>query len=270
MANPKEQKLLEMYALKNLGSFAHLSNPCCVECHEKHREIFNVELLKPLSAWIVGNNFDDQSKRILFVGKTGRGPGKDKNKYFYPGYKDKEHYCIDVFQDSRKELWPDKTDFWRVISNACYKIFSQKSIPKNKLIEHIAITNLIKCNCGNGACATKHIEPRAKGEYMGYNCISYLDIFRREISIINPTHIVFLTGANYDTYIKDSFDTITINPNDKIDEEFNKRWKGKGTIGGISHEIKLLRIRHPERATTEIKNKLEDIIFEFITHDKLI
>ncbi|SEH44212.1 hypothetical protein [Selenomonas sp. KH1T6] len=259
MPNAKEKELLKMYAQKNLGSIVPPSNPCCVECNKEHKSKFETDLFKPVSAWVVGDNFDSQEKRILFVGKTAVGAGE--NKYFYPGYPDdgENHYCTEVFFDARKKLWPNYSRFWSTISNVSKRIFL--NVPIDDLVEYIAITNLIKCNCGHESCASGHIE---KFEFMRFNCIDYLDIIRREISIINPTHIVFLVGKNFDENICSIFDELNIIQ--RISQPRKDRWIGEGRLSDLGHKIHILRTCHPQYAPKDI----EDSIVDFITNNQLI
>ena len=61
--NPTEEKLLAMYERIGMGNCR-----TCSICRD------NVENLSPpVTAWGVGNNFTNEHKKILFVGKNARG-----------------------------------------------------------------------------------------------------------------------------------------------------------------------------------------------------
>ena len=234
--NNKEQKLLEMYAKKNLGSVdAEPLNPCCQECHKT----FRGKLSKPLSAWCVGDEFDKQEKRILFVGKIAIGEMGEE--FLYPDYPNDEtnptHYCMDVFDYARENLGVNyKTAFWNFILDISQKVFPH--VKAEQLLEYIAITNLIKCNNGKSKAAIT--------EFMRFNCIDYLDVVRREIDIIEPTHVIFTTGASFDENLTSIFDDIE---NEQcIEDSYHNRWCGLGSLGSIGHKIPFLRVRHPQFA----------------------
>jgi len=254
VCNKTEKKLLEMYAKKNLGSVEKPPiNPCCKECHST----FRGELSKPMSAWIVGNEFNKQEKRVLFIGKIAIGD--DGDKFLYPNYRNDDnsptHYCINVFGVTRENIWNEhSTSFWRFIKDLTRKLFPK--VAESNLLEYIAITNLIKCN---------NSESKANiTEYMQFNCVDYLDVVRREIDIINPTHIIFLTGKKYDENICNIFDDIE--DKKEIEEPYNNRWCGNGIIGEKTHKFSLLRIRHPQGA----EKGLEDIVCKWLETGELL
>lgn len=80
-----------------------------------------------------------------------------------------------------------------------------------------------------------------------YNCIVELKLLRKEIEVIKPTHIIFYTSKDYDTYFRNIFDEFTILTD-------TKKNVGKKTMPWLEADakvnrnvIKILRTGHPER-----------------------
>ena len=117
--NQTEEKLLAMYERIGMGT--------CPSCRSCHGAITN--LSPPITAWGVGNNFCNERKKILFVGKNARG-------YFPKPMNGNFH---EVFNDGR-QLWQGSWAYWSYTREITKKIFGDDSF------EHIAFTNLVKCN----------------------------------------------------------------------------------------------------------------------------
>ncbi len=64
-------KVFEMYKNINLGN-----NETCQRCKDFHKGI-NSELYTPASLWNVGDKFETDQYKVMFVGKPARGlPGE--------------------------------------------------------------------------------------------------------------------------------------------------------------------------------------------------
>lgn len=210
--NPTEEKLLAMYERIGMGNCR-----TCSICRD------NVENLSPpVTAWGVGNNFTNEHKKILFVGKNARG-------YFSKPLNGKFH---EVFDDSR-QLWQNSWPYWSYTREITGKIFGDDSF------EHIAFTNLVKCNNSPDKDTTPDLIKR--------NCIRDLKVFSEEVKIIRPTHIIFYTSRYYDAYIPHAFDTFEHLSEDrkKIGAKYVPWDNVEATIDDL--KIRVLVTGHPER-----------------------
>lgn len=154
----------------------------CEECHKKER------LSLPIGCWCVGSDFNKTSKRILFVGKNARNnPGTIEDGFRNP------------FQYTRESLWNKSWPYWSYTRAITLRIFGDDSI------EHIAFTNIVKCNNSGGKDTTS--------DFVKSNCILNLKVLQQELKVIHPTHVIFYTSWYYDDYIPNVFDRYNIHYN---------------------------------------------------------
>ena len=217
--NPTEEKLLAMYERIGMGH--------CRTCSICRANVEN--LSPPVTAWGIGNNFNNEHKKILFVGKNARG--------YYDRH---EKFCV-AFDDGRwlwepknwRETWGTSSAYWTYTREITGKIFGDDSF------EHIAFTNLVKCNNSPDKDTTTDLVKR--------NCIGNLKIFSKEVKIIRPTHIIFYTSWYYDEYIPHAFETFqTLNDaRKKIGAKYVPWDNVEATIEGL--KLCVLVTGHPER-----------------------
>jgi hypothetical protein len=206
---PKEEQLTKMYRDEGFGECG-----ICKKCQDDVTQANQKPLSKPVGAFCVGEHFDENAIKVLFVGKVARGE--------YSGI------------GRGRTLWADEGwSFWEYTRCITNKVFGDESI------ENIALTNIIQCNNSNDfdktlASTKKH-------------CIVELRAIRKEIEIIKPNRIVFYTVANYDDYIPYIFDEFYEGVSTQKEIGAKKMtWKeAVGVISGVS--INILRIEHPER-----------------------
>lgn len=210
--NNKEKELIDFYKDMKFSQ-----NSVCQRCRSNTRALSH-----PVSAWLVGNNFYNHEKRVLFVGKNARNE---------PGRLCGDFICA---YEMGRNLWNDmQWPYWsytRAIAGAVYGSDS---------IENIAFTNIVKCNNSGGKDTTS--------EYTKNCCINELKVIYNEIKIIEPTHIVFYTADKYDENIFSIFDAFKIKSDLRISV-------GKKEMPWLEAEVLLdekklhiLRIGHPER-----------------------
>lgn len=206
-----ESKLFEMYDEIQLGS-----SEICQNCKNNTHG-----LSLPVPFWFVGKKFSENDEKLLFVGKNARGnPGE----------------IIENYLDCRKnaeELWNGSYAYWSYIRNITEHIFG------NDLMDNIAFTNIVKCNSSVTVDTTSDL--------IKSNCIKDLQVLRKEIKLIEPKKIIFLTSWDYDGYMKYIFDEIEegINTEIKIGKKTMPWWGFKGKLNKTNIEV--LRIGHPER-----------------------
>ena len=219
--NSTEEKLLTMYERIGMGN--------CRTCSICHANIENLSI--PFTAWCVGNNFNNENKKILFVGKNARGG------YDIP----KSVKFLNVFDHGRwfwkpenwRETWGvAQPSYWNYTREITGKIFGDNSF------EHIAFTNLVKCNNSPNKDTTSDLVKR--------NCICDLKVFSKEAKIIRPTHIIFYTSWYYDGYIQHAFETFkTLNEaRKKIGAKYVPWGNAEATIDAL--KIRVLVTGHPQ------------------------
>lgn len=210
--NDREKRLLALYQ-----SLAFSQNPVCRKCRKE-----NNALKRPISAWLVGNQFYQHKIRVLFVGKNARGePGKVCRDF------------LAAFHVSRNQLWQKSWPYWnytRAIANTLYG---------KDDIENIAFTNIVKCNDSDKQDTTSKTAKKF--------CVCELGVIGKEIEIIEPTHIIFYTSSKYDDCIPCVFEKFT-ETNNKTIAIGKKKMPWMEAIGERKgNRFRILRIGHPER-----------------------
>ena len=213
--NKQEQELLTIYTTNHLGC-----NNICYQCQQQNK----LDWL-PISAWFVGNQFYSDKYKILFIGKSARGTLGNKFEYF-----------SNVFNDGRK-LWNKSWPYWSYTRTIVQKLYGDDSA------EHIAFTNVVKCN--------KSLTGDKTTDSMKQYCITQNGFIKNEINILKPNIIIFYTGYNYDTYIHTIFDKFE----PIIDSTIAN---GKVTIPWLEAAVQLngknmhlLRTAHPQNKNKE-------------------
>ena len=204
-----EEEIFKMYDEIKIAK-----NEICTDC----KVIVN-DLYSPVTIWQVGNFFNNDKYKILFVGKNARGPLGN----FYDCIKEADK-LIDC-------SWP----YWSYTKAIFNKIYPDSEV---NAWEKIAFTNIVKCNNSVSVDTTT--------EKIKENCILKLQVLKREVSILKPNYMVFYTGKDYDHYIQEVF-------NIKIDASKRKQigrrqipWN-EFSIYENGHITKCLRTAHPER-----------------------
>lgn len=216
--NEFEKKLFDRYRNMGLGSCE-----ICAACHK------NPNLSMPIGCWCVGADYNKSPKRILFVGKNARNNPGTREKGFH-----------NTFAEARDFLWKQSWPYWRYTREITRTIFGDDSI------EHIAFTNIVKCNDSGGKDTTSDV--------VKTNCIIKMKVLQRELEVIQPTHIIFYTSRYYDDYISEVFDSYNTGYDGakKIGKR-NMPWQeAVSTLGNQTFHV--LRVGHPQY------NKKEDFV----------
>jgi hypothetical protein len=212
-----EKRLFEMYDEIQLGS-----SEICQRCRNNSEN-----LSFPATFWFVGKGFNNSAEKILFVGKNARGnPGKSIGAYLD---------CREMADQLCNVSWP----YWRYTRNIAERIYG------NDTIDNIAFTNIMKCNTSFTIDTTSNL--------LKVNCIKEMQVLKKEIEIIKPKKIIFLTSWNYDEYFKDVFDEMENISNTKITIGKKKMpwWEFNGEIN--NNRIDVLRVgtqREKKKSTT--------------------
>ena len=155
--NSIERKVFEMYKSKDIGK-----NEVCALCKK-----YNKDLSDPLGIYFVGDNYENEKMKLLFVGKNSRGLFKDCDRF--------NEIIIDATKVAREKLWNESWAYWSYTKEISKLIFGDDTP------NHIAITNLLKCNNTDDNDDTT--------DDMKQNCISKQHIIKDEIEILNDQSI---------------------------------------------------------------------------------
>ena len=223
MANKIEKKLLSLYDDLNLGLC-----DVCQKCKDDNPDLYS----KAVGCWFVGNVYDEQKKKILFIGKNARGmPAKD-----YEENQNKKG-VLDEFRYARDNLWNKSWPYWSYTRSICKELFGSLGM------EAVAFTNMVKCNGSDTVDTTT--------ESMKEYCIKELGVVRKEIELIVPTHIVCYTHTHYDNWLPFLFDKSScLNSAHKAIGRKKMPYAEYECVLGNSN-IKVLRVGHPERMLKE-------------------
>ena len=226
------QRVKTVYEHKNLGK-QKLCRECRKDCEEKRASVKS----DPVGPWYIGSKFKQDRYKILFVGKTGRGDVGD----------------LDGRKLGRKLFLTYETNFWAYMREITCRLYG---VPLEEAIEHIAITNLLKCNSSTEGAGTN-----SDGSYydqattvMKTNCIEKLGVFWEELRILKPRHVVLFTGRTYDSYIKDFPDFPLIRTFRGKDWKISLKLAGKemksvwwtAERGSNGFRLRTLRTYHPQ------------------------
>ena len=218
-------------------------NPICRECREKVSDIKNKA---PISIWHVGNKFADEKYKVLFVGKTARGYDKAEKLDSRLQKREGEYEYIDAHGDARCLFNGKKWAYWSYTKEIAQRVYCDGEYS----IEHIALTNLIKCN--NSSTTDKTTKE------MKCYCLEKLGVFWEEVKLLRPTHIIFYTHNGYDKYLEmlpqkiwgsgSGIKTVEIeNTKRKVGKKYILWWHQKFTNPNGEVEMQILRTSHPER-----------------------
>ncbi|MBE9501876.1 MAG: hypothetical protein KAX23_04700 [Dehalococcoidia bacterium] len=223
-----EDQVFQMYESIRLGT-----NPICKDCIAKH-EAMGRPLYKPASIWHVGNKFEDDENKIIFVGKPARGElGMETG-----------HGYIDTRECGEKLFFEKSWPYWSYTREIASRIYGTSE----EGWEHIAFTNIVKCNNSDTTDAAT--------TEMKENCLNKLGVLWREIEVLKPKRIIFYTHWFYDDYI-DRFRfgdyyqdkasrTHTIPNGKKVVSWWHREFLHNDRVA-----IRFLRTSHPERQQRE-------------------
>jgi hypothetical protein len=248
MSNLKE-RLFEMYD-------EELNSQRCDKCLRLKLKPGRKKL-GPISFWHLGSKFfDKRFPTIAFVGKTTWMNEDDydslpKNGRVYDGTSIAEDFFTRL-----KEF-----QYWQVIDSIS-KVVRSKADSAVNFLDHIFVTNLVKCN----VCDQKARSTNVTGKAFYRNCI---DVFEKEIEVTKPSHIVFFAGAGYDNLIGDlrfgyRRDEYWDEENDRYRQPITKRnlrnrevwWWHRVFQQEGKPTLQFLRTRHPQGAPEELKDKI--------------
>ena len=172
------EQIMQMYNEIQLGK-----NSVCIECRKLHEA--NGFFSRPLAPLQIGEHFEDDKYKILFVGKTARGESPDKHNELVIDDRSlsTEHY--------RKRISP----FWSYTMDIVNQLYGLSQNEWEIGWKRIAMTNTVKC--------TRTHDNDNTSKEMKDNCISRLGVIWREIEILRPKNVVFYTASYFDRFLND-------------------------------------------------------------------
>jgi hypothetical protein len=222
MSKNLQSRIFDMYERKKVGR-----NLVCREC-QKGCEAQGLHLYGPLSFWHVGENYEQDPSRVLFVGKTARRTTGTKRR---TGIWDVREYAGDFF-------WEKTWAFWSYTKAILERVYGTPTLGWEKT----ALTNLMKCNNSGNVDTTTNA--------MKQSCLGNLKVFQAEVGLLKPKLIVFYTGPSYDTYLDDLFfgDNYIDHKEGFVRNGGKKMrwWDREFTLKG-KPVLRFLRTSHPER-----------------------
>jgi hypothetical protein len=142
----------------------------------------------PVSFFSVGEEFQRQELKIMFVGKTVQGGWELEPRNEVSGFLDPRKYAK---EELFLPFW-STTPFWQCIKEICQVVWEMDD--PAEIWKRIAITNLVKCSTSPGLDTTPLQLKR--------NCIENARFFENEVKLVMPTHIILFTGFDYDEHLK--------------------------------------------------------------------
>jgi len=234
-----EQDIAEAYKTKS-----DRCNICKAYCKEK-----GLQMRGPLSFFNVGEKFEHDRYKVVFVGKNHWYDKDAVEKLKFLGFS--------TFRDCRDDgttmFLTRQSMFWRYIYNIAKRLYPEEE-NEAEILNRISVTNLTKCNTSTDYRDTTPYE-------LTDSCI---EIFEEEIKALHPKHVVLFTGKDYDPYINKLRFGYTVFPRDMTKRTYKSEIKNQSYVlwwhrqfcGKGEVRIHLLRTRHPQGAPKELVNEI--------------
>lgn len=235
--NSTEKEIFDMYIKEKVG--CDKGNEYCKHCQH------NKKLAGPVSFFHIGSLFKKDKYKIVFVGKN--------SWYDKDGYQE-ERYAKGCFADARETgrdsingfgKYKINSPYWGYIRHITEKLYGNI----RDGVEHIAVTNIVKCNTTGEKDDYADDTPND----IINNCINF-GIFEKEIQIMKPKHIIFLTGIDYDEAIENfnfGCSKIIEGRKTRLDNGKIVRWTRKLYHNG-KLKYSVLRTSHPQYKNKKI------------------
>lgn len=235
--NYLEKKVLDVYE-KN----GYICKRCKTECPKRYSSL---EIHGPLSFFNIGNSFAEDKYKILFVGKNTWYNQKDVNNT--------KIFGTSSFKDCReqgRQMFRDGTSrFWTIIKQITQQLYPEDITDHGKLWNHIALTNLTRCNTSQDSYDTTPY-------YFTEQCIKF---FEEEVKNIKPKHLVLFTSMSYDPYIEKlhfGYSNSPKNITEQANRNGNMCWWERKFSDTNRDSMFFLRTRHPVRAPSQIVSEI--------------
>ncbi len=132
--------------------------------------------------------------RLMFVAKTVTS-NWGETATPSPDPIDKESGFIDTRFNSESLFLKQDNMFFVCIAEVCKSLWG-KELDLNEIWRRIAVTDIVKCSNNSESWRAKTVET------MKNNCVE-AGFLKAEIEEVEPTHLMFFTGHDYDSQIQD-------------------------------------------------------------------
>jgi hypothetical protein len=230
-----EADVFELYKSLDLWK-----NSTCKAC-QAICEAKGLPLSGPISIWQVGEAFNSDERRLMFVGKTARGQlgtqEEAEREISINGFVNGTFDADSMFAD---KSWP----YWSYVAECLVKLYGSADAGWSK----IAFTNMVKCNTSS----TIDNLPYA----IKQNCIDELSVIWRELEILRPKNVILFTHTDYDDHIERytaGLEVREITKRSSYIPNGKKRmiWWEREYHSMTGLNFRLLRTSHPERQKKE-------------------
>jgi len=212
----------------------------CTACQAKIPEDINEG--RPVSFYVIGEDFPKQSFRVMFVGKTVANGWESETSIPGSDFIDARKYSREKQFLPARTSWVPGYAFWEAIKGICQILWKDDTL--DEIWRKIAITNLVKCSTSVGEDTTP---PELKK-----NCIETMRFFENEVIESKPTHLVIFSGGDspkfYDQYISN----LSFGYKEKPVDEKNKTyrynylsWWHRKFVEADAVKMHMLRTYHP-------------------------
>jgi hypothetical protein len=207
----------------------------------------------PLSFFNIGDNYENDNYKVVFIGKTHWYNKKDVKKC--------KPFSNSIFRDCRQDgagMFKERQrGYWYGLRKITDELYPEIKDKAEEILSRIAITNLTKCNTSLNSTDTTPYE-------LTDNCV---EISKEEIRILNPQHLVIFTSGDYDQYLTNKFFDYLPKPTEITTDKYRNEKIGK--LGALwwhrefsqgNSKMFVLRTRHPERAPSQFAQEVSDWI----------
>lgn len=204
---------------------------------------------RPVSFYVVGEDFPKQTFRVMFVGKTVANGWESEDSIPDSDFLDAREYSRENQFLPVRNSWTKGYFFWEAIKGICQIIWDDNSL--DEIWRKIAITNLVKCSTSVNEDETPDSLKR--------NCIEKMRFFENEVIIAKPTHLILFTGSHgpkyYDDYINKldfgyNFPPVDVTRVTYYDKNVGVSWWHRKFLKENKTRLNLLRTYHPASRRT--------------------
>ncbi len=237
--SPEIKKIDQLFISSKVWNSKQI-NKFCKTCHTIANNN-KYGILGPSIPWYIGKDFNNLTIRILFVGKVLEGKGGYEVESLKNSYKG--IYNLESFDNKQGST------FIKYIFNIMNKLAEDDYLgkaaknlqSKEGIKEFLAITNLVKC--GAVKDTNKKVNPLFVEKYFADNCVNKLCLLDKEIEIIKPNVVIFLTSNFAESVLEAKYFK------NKTEHPLSKWSKEKGCWISYDSKNKRLYIAswHPER-----------------------
>jgi uracil-DNA glycosylase len=197
---------------------------------------------RPVSFYVIGEDFPKQTTRVMFVGKTVTYGWETSPAIPGSDFIDSREYAKASLFLPHVNNWVLGSPFWEAVKAVSQVIWKDNTL--DQIWRKIAITNLVKCSASKKDDETP---PEMKR-----NCIETMRFFENEVIFAKPTHLIVFSGGDsekyYDQYLSDlsfGFKTKPKQINQRNHCDYGVSWWHQEFLEMSIAKMHMLRTYHP-------------------------